>query len=474
MLSYFRINDPYRLIIIFIALILFRLPYFISSEWYTIPELSWMIVGERMNEGAMLYVGIWDDIGPLSAWVYRILDFSFGRSQLALQIFGLGLFFFHVYYVNYISLKHKMYNENNYLPALFYGILGLIFFNSITLSPQLLGLTFVLLSMNSLFTHVETRNKTDGNLLNIGLYTGIAASFYLPYFILIYVHIVGLVIFTNTIRRRYLLLIYGVITPFIICWLIYVWYGKTDELFGIYFHSLFNFETAQFLTYKSIFVLSGTTIFLFSLSALKTLSGFGFTIFQVRIQKIMFFAAVVTSFIYFFYSDNDGISFIMFFPWVAIFLSHFFLSIKNNLKRELSFLIYFISILVLYFGIINKNFNLHEIINFDSLIINTKEGNAAYADKKILVLGSDIKPYYVGKQATPYFNWNLSKAQLEHLNYYDNLEAIDKNIRSDMPEFIIDQIDLAPEIFKYIPLLGKEYEYSGNGIYRRKKGTSIN
>lgn len=441
-----------------------------------------MIVGERMNEGAMLYVGIWDDIGPLSAWVYRILDFTFGRSQLALQIFGLALFFFHVYYVNYISLKHKMYNENNYLPALFYGILGLIFFNSITLSPQLLGLTFVLLSMNSLFTHVETRNKTDGNLLNIGLYTGIAASFYLPYFILIFVHIVGLVIFTNTIRRRYLLLIYGIITPFIFCWLIYVWYGKTDELFGIYFHSLFNFETAQFLTYKSILVLSGTTILLFGLSALMTLSGFGFTIFQVRIQKIMFFAAVVTSFIYFFYSDNDGISFIMFFPWVAIFLSHFFLSIKKTLKRELSFQIYFISVLVLYFGITFQkfnpikiiNFNLTEIINYDSLIINTKVENVAYADKKILVLGPDIKPYYVGKQATPYFNWDLSKAQLEHLNYYDNLEAIDKNIRSDMPEFIIDQINLAPEIFKYIPLLGKEYEYSGNGIYRRIKSSSIN
>jgi hypothetical protein len=61
----------------------------------------------------------------------------------------------------------------------------------------------------------------------------------------------------------------------------------------------------------------------------------------------------------------------------------------------------------------------------------------------------------------------LSKVQLEQLNYYDNLEAIDKNIRSDMPEFILDQINLAPELFKYIPLLGKEYEYLGNGIYQR-------
>lgn len=426
-----------------------------------------MIVGERMNEGAMLYVGIWDDIGPLSAWVFRIFNFVFGRSQLPLQIAGLTLFFFHIYYMNYISLKHKMYNENNYLPALFYGILGLVFFNIITLSPQFLGLTFVLLSMNSLFSHIETRNRTDGNLLNIGLYIGIAALFYLPYFILIFVHIVGLIFLTNTIGRRYLLLIYGLVTPFIICWLIYVWYGYTDDLFGIYFHSLFDFETTQYLSNQSILVLSGVTIFLLCISVLKALLGFGFTISQVRIQKIMFFAAAVTAFIYFLYSDHDGVSFIMFFPWIAFFLSHFFLSIKNSLKRELSFLIYFISILVLYFGITFQYFNLHETIKFDPLILNTAMGNATYADKKILVLGPDIKPYYSGRQATPYFNWNLSKNHLEHLSYYDNLEAIDKNIRGDMPEFIIDQVDLAPELFNYIPFLGKEYEHLNNGVYRR-------
>ncbi|NJN28475.1 MAG: hypothetical protein HC819_22135 [Cyclobacteriaceae bacterium] len=178
MLGYFRINDPYRLLIIFIVLTLFRLPFLISPDWQTIPELSWMIVGERLNEGALLYVGIWDDLGPLSAIAYRLTDFVFGRSHLSFQILGLLIYFFQVFYMNYIALKHKMYNENNYLPALFYGILGLLFFNIIMLSPQLLGLTFVLLSLNSLFNHIETRNKTDGNLLNIGLYIGIASLFF--------------------------------------------------------------------------------------------------------------------------------------------------------------------------------------------------------------------------------------------------------------------------------------------------------
>jgi hypothetical protein len=34
LLGYFRINDPYRLVIIFFCiLLLFRLPYLISSDW---------------------------------------------------------------------------------------------------------------------------------------------------------------------------------------------------------------------------------------------------------------------------------------------------------------------------------------------------------------------------------------------------------------------------------------------------------
>lgn len=467
MLSYFRINDPYRLIIIFIALILFRLPYFITSDWYTLPELSWMIIGERMNEGALLYVGIWDDISPLSAWVYRSITFAFGRSTLSLQILGLILFFFQLSYTNYISLKHKMYNENNYLPALFYGILGLTFFNIITLSPQLLGLTFILLSINSLFNHIETRNRTDGNLLNIGLYIGIASLFFLPYIYMIFIHIVGLLIFTNTIKRRYLLLIYGVAIPLIFCWLIYVWLGKTEEFFGVFLYSIISFDVEQYLSYKAIFTLTGITLFLYIISTFKILSGFGFTIFQARIQKIMFFASLVALLVFIFYADKDGYSFVMFFPWVSFFLSHFFLSIKNSLKRELSFLVYFLSTVILYFGITYNYFNIHAFINLDSIIVNTESANEIYTDEKILVLGPDINPYFNAKQATPYFNWNLSKAQLENLNYYDNLEAIDKNLRSDMPEYIVDQIGLVPELFKQIPSLGLEYKETENGVFKR-------
>jgi hypothetical protein len=118
-----------------------------------------MLIGERMNDGAMLYVDIWDDIAPLSALVYKGINFAAGRALIAFQVLGLMVFYFQIFYINLIALRHKMYNENNYLPALFYGILGLLSFNMLTLSPVLMGMTFVLFSINNLLRHVESRNK---------------------------------------------------------------------------------------------------------------------------------------------------------------------------------------------------------------------------------------------------------------------------------------------------------------------------
>jgi hypothetical protein len=473
LLGYFRINDPYRLVIIFILLLILRLPYLISSEWLSIPELKWMLIGERMNDGAMLYVDIWDDIAPLSALVYKGINFAAGRALIAFQVLGLMVFYFQIFYINLIALRLKMYNENNYLPALFYGILGLLSFNMLTLSPVLMGMTFVLFSINNLLRHVESRNRTDANLINIGLFTGIAMLFYLPFAFAIFIHAVILLFFTNTLTRRYLLLLYGLIMPIAMTWVYYVWNGETSNFYHNYLFALFRAHPASILSLKTILILSGLTVLLYVFASFKTLSGSGFNIFQVRIQKTMFFASVVSLGIWLLYSDRAGYSLVVFVPWAAFFFAHFFLSIRSGLKRELSFLVYLLSILILYFGVAFRLPAINGHVDYADLIVQQQaDQRIPYRDKKILVLGPDIQPYLHGKVSTPYFNWSLSKDQLEGLNYYDNLEAIGRNIRGDMPDYIIDQVGLVPRLFEKIPLLGREFVPVGNGIYKRSESNS--
>jgi hypothetical protein len=466
LLSYFRINDPYRLIIIFIALILLRLPFLTSTDWITVQELKWMVVGEKVNDGALLYSELWDNCGLQAAWVYAFIDLIVGRSVLVYQIVTLLIFFLQIGFFNFIALKHKMYHENNYLPAFFSGILALSLFNILSLSPALMGLTFILFSINSLLNYIASRNKLDGSLINIGIQIGIASQFYLPYYLFLLVHVASLLFFTSTQQRRYLLLLYGVTFPSILIGLYYAWHGHLTDFLNNYFLSLFTVEPEGFMGLGQIFKVLGLSILLFLLASLKTLSSFGFNVFQARIQKIMFLCFLISAVIMMLYANKTGEVFIIFIPWTAFFLSHFFLSIRHKIKRELSFLIYFIAVLVLYFGFSFRFFRMYD--HEQILVKKELPANVPYSEKRIVVLGPDIRPYYFAKVATPYLNWPLSKWQVEELNYYDNLESIDRNFRHDMPDYIVDQIDLAPRLFYNMPLLGAEYENVGRGIYRRK------
>jgi len=233
-----------------------------------------------------------------------------------------------------------------------------------------------------------------------------------------------------------------------------------------FFLSLFTVEPESFMSLEQMFKALGLTLALFLLASLKTLSSFGFNVFQARIQKVMFLCFVISALILLLYANKTGEVFIIFIPWTAFFFSHFFLSIRHKIKRELFFLAYFIAVLVLYFG---TSFQWFRFYDYEPILVKKELPiNVPYAEKRIVVFGPDIRPYYYAKAATPYLNWQLSKWQVEELNYYDNLESIDRNFRRDMPDYIVDQIDLAPQLFYNMPLLGAEYETAGRGIYKRK------
>ncbi len=87
MISFFRLNDPYRIIGIFILLLLIRLPALLGFVPLLQPELGWMLLGESLAEGRILYEGVWDNTGPFSAAVYWFMNLLFGRSQLAFYEF---------------------------------------------------------------------------------------------------------------------------------------------------------------------------------------------------------------------------------------------------------------------------------------------------------------------------------------------------------------------------------------------------
>jgi len=208
-LNFFRINEPFRLVGAFLLLLIFRLPYWIEGPDLLLPELQWMLVGERMSDGYAMYFEIWDYTSPLSAAVYWFVDELFGRSTAVYHILVMTIAFFQVVLFNVIAYRNKFFPENGYIPALIYTVLISFSIDFLTLSPMLMGTTFVLLALNNVISQIEFRAKRDEKLLNIGFYLGIAALFHFPLIVLGPIMVAVLLLFSATITRRFFLIIYG-------------------------------------------------------------------------------------------------------------------------------------------------------------------------------------------------------------------------------------------------------------------------
>jgi len=150
----------------------------------TLPQLTWQLVGYRLSEGFMMYRDVWESLSPLSAGTYWIIYSLFGSSSgIAIEVLGFLLVFVQASIFNTLLINNQAYADNTYIPAAIYVILASLYFDFFSFSPVLLGITFLLLALNNIFSQIEFRAKRDERILNTGFYLGIAALFHFPFFI---------------------------------------------------------------------------------------------------------------------------------------------------------------------------------------------------------------------------------------------------------------------------------------------------
>ena len=416
-----------------------------------------MVIGDKLSAGATLYVDLWDDIAPLSAAVFWLIDELFGRSNLAYQVFGILLIITQSAIFNTIMLKHKVYNENTYAPAFIYAILMSLFFDFFSITPILLGLTFILLGTNLLFTHIQSWQKRDDRILTLGVYIGISCMFYFPFFTYIAIAFFAFIFFTGTSLRRNFLFLYGFIIPFILIWLYYYWYDGAQNFLINFIYSVFMFRANYFVSIPSILIIAAIPGLYLIPALFKTFSVPGFTNFQVRIQQIMFLMLITGLLSFMLSNEKAPFHLAIFVPSAAFFLTHYFLLIRKKIWLELSFIVFFILILFVNLGTYYDFFITSRWINDEALLVKETKWNDLVEGKKILYLGQDVNIYQNAGLATPYLNWRLTRLHFDNLEYYDNLTNIMKNFRQDSPEIIIDPNQVMPEVFNKIPALDKIY-----------------
>ncbi len=432
-----------------------------------VPELNWMLVGEQMGRGFVLYRDIWDNTSPLSACVYWAVDYFLGRSQLAYQAIAAGVGLLQVLYFNYLISSRDIFPRRNFVPGLMYALFLNISFDLTTLSPTLMAGTFLLLALGG-FVNILSRRQVTNEVFEVGLYIGIATLFYLPAYLFSVWAVICLLFYTGASFRHHLLVFFGSLFPLLMVLLLFYLNDGLDSLNMNLFASVFKVNEFTLSDFYTLLATLSIPVVLGVMGLFRIFTYSRFVHFQTQVQQIMAIWFIISLFTVPFMQYLAPSQFALFIPSIAFFAANYFESFKNRLRGELIFLFSLGGILLFLFngvlGILPESFL--------GRLDNMKAKPALLPDeitwKKILVLGEDEGEYLDNFTATPYLNWNLARHDLHNLDNFESVIHISNNFQKDPPEYIIDKEGLMPRIFQRVPALKSRYKKSGwPGIYEK-------
>ncbi|MBX9853105.1 MAG: hypothetical protein K2X86_15285 [Cytophagaceae bacterium] len=454
---------------ILILLVLIRLPSLIYGYPLLIPELIWQLSGEKMADGFLLYRDIWEGIEPFSGGAYFLIDKIFGESQFVYQILSLILVFIQAILFNFILNINNVYPERTFVPALLYIIFSSLFFDFYTLSPVLMGMTFVILAMHFVFLQIRTVDD-DENLFYAGLLVASSSLFYFPFFIFLLMALLAFLLFTPSSIRKYFVLLSGFFFPYTVAGTYYFIRDGLDEFIYCLFYSSFV-HTEFLVTGKIIAFTMAIPVIIFILSIFTIVANSRYINYQYVTMRIFGVWLILSVATLYFSRTISTFQLFVCVPPLSFFAAHFFLLTKNKYIREISFAAFSIIILWINYGTLYSFAFKKNPVNYEKMVADNMKSELPeeIKNKKLLVLGDD-KSYYVNNiPATPYLNWDLSKKHFDDLNNFNNISEIYKNFSKDMPDVIIDKEKIAPALFAKIPKLGEQFrKMDGYDIYVRQ------
>ena len=468
MLSFFRSYAPYQYVSLLVLLIAIRLPFVIKPLPLLIPELNWMLVGEQMSQGYLLYRDIWDSVSPLSALAYWGIDIAFGRSHAAYQLAALLVTVFQIGYFNYVMNTRDVYTDRNFWPGLIYALFMHMSFDCLTLSPVLLSTTFLLLAFGTLIKQMERKGATD-EVFEVGIYVGLATLCYLPSAIFVFWAALSLLFFTGATFRQHSLLLFGFAFPVAATVLFYYLTDGLGDFNRNLLSSVFRvrqYDLSDFKTLIASLLIPLTMGILGFFSLFNTNSRY--VNFQQWCQQIMIFwfiAAVLTIALMPFLAPMMFLNFV---PPMAFFTVLYFQNARKVWIAELIFLGVFLGMMVVFYQGGLQLMPGIDMGRLNSLRVKPSPLPGNIQNQKVLVIGDDMSAYYQNRPATPYLNWNLAKYDLKNLDNYDAVINVYNHFRQDPPMYIIDRADVVDKLFQRAPALSTQYKKTAmNGVYKR-------
>ncbi|MEO9871662.1 MAG: hypothetical protein ABJF63_14380 [Ekhidna sp.] len=433
-------------------LIRFVQSYFIGDQSHF--GLKWLLLGDWLNQGYSMYSEAFDYTGPIAVLFYKYLTFLLGRTEFIhygvsslVIIFQAGIF-------NQLLLRNKAFDENSYLPAFLYVILMVSVPDFMTLSPQLLSLTFVLMSLRNVLRRIDNQ-VTDELFLNSGIYIGVATMIYLPAIVFLIVFLFALILFSTAVARRLILYLFSFLLVFALCSLYFYWRDDLSIFFDSYITQNFILSAQSNLSIVEGLIISSGLIVIFLLSILKTWSSSRLTNFQQKIQQViwlMFLGAGGT----FFLSNEKALHELVFLiPGIAYFWTYYFILLKRRVFR-------FLMPVLMVLGLLAFSF-----YSYENLYVPLEIQRNEAPKERTMILGENIDYYADIPAYTPCFHNILTERAFHGLEYYGSAGRLYKLLEKTEPDYIIDEIDIIDKLFYRFPIIEESYEAVDQKKYRK-------
>jgi hypothetical protein len=274
------------------------------------------------------------------------------------------------------------------------------------------------------------------------------------------------VFFSGTILRRYLLLVYGFFLPLGLTAAYFMVTGRLNDFVLHYVYPTLGVGDTSYFNWTALLIIFSVPVLFFFLGLFSVVQRGRFTVFQANLSQFMLLWAGFGIVYIFLVRVVVPANLIIFVPPVSYYISQYFLNIRKKWLAEIVFIIFIISPVFFNLGTFFGFFFTRDLVDSGNYIVKETNFNEQINNKKILVLGPDMAPYLNARPATPFLEWSLSQKVFNELNYYDNLSIIGRGFSNDMPQVIIDQEKIMPELVSKIPAF-REYRSSDGILYSR-------
>ena len=429
------------------------------------PELMWMLIGERMSNGYSMYVDIIDDTGALSAGVYWLIHLVAGKSLLAYQTIAALIILFQVSYINQLIIQYKAFEENTYIPALVMLVFFHLSFDFLTLSPALMGSTFILLALGQLFSQTVRHQDHPEPVFLVGLFGGIALCFHFPLMVFLPFFLAAGLIISGYNLPQLLLCLTGYFLPVILCALYYFWLDGFSEFITGFVYSIRIIDVYRHVSFWDLASLLAMPFFF-------TFWGFvlGFLVKRLTVNQqkqnqliILYLAFAILPPL----AANrlTPYQLVVLLPGLTYYTSQIFIYLKRKQLTTVVFYLFLLGIPLMGYGWLSHNLRSEGI---KAYIVDEGSRYAFTDNSTVLVLGQDLGYYRNASLAGPYLNYQLSKPVLAEYRNYPALTKIYLSFITEKPEYIIDEEGTFAALLKHLPELAGDYTLEKEGVYRLK------